>query len=130
MRCTAAPTGARSSSEPWFAQPGSPAVHAHVSDLQYLTRAHVRPAAGDRVLDEAQQPELGLSAHATWDRAEKPERCLPRCSDSSTASSLSASESRAFSARSSSISTCSTDSGRPGLEAANAASAPSLASRL
>src|SRR4051812_33088142 len=112
-----------------LAQAGAPAVRAHVGELEHRARAHLRPAGRGRGVDQAQQLELGLRAHTSPDRAEKPERCLPRCSESSTASSLIASESRAFSARSSSSSTCSTDAGRPGREAANAASAPSLASR-
>src|SRR3954471_18753487 len=112
-----------------LAQPGTPAVRAHVGELQHAAGTQVRPARAGRRLDQAQQLELGLGAHAAGDRAEKPERCLPRSSASSIANSFKASDRRAFSARSSSISSCSADTGRPGLEAANAASAPSLASR-
>src|SRR5207248_5208286 len=65
---------------------------------------------------------------ARGDRAEKLERCLPRCNVNSTASSLSASESRSFSERNNSTSTASADAGRPGLAEANAANAASLAS--
>ncbi len=110
-------------------QAGAPAVRAHVGELEHRAGPQVRPPLGSRGVDQAQQLELGLGAHALRDRAAKPERCLPRCSDSSTASSFSASDNLAFSARSSSISNCSIDTGRPGREAANAASAPSLASR-
>jgi hypothetical protein len=38
----------------------------------------VSPPFADRTVDQAQKLELGLRAHARGDRAEKPERCLPR----------------------------------------------------
>ena len=57
-------------------------------------RAPTRP---DRTVDQPQQLEVGLRAHARGDRAEKPERCLPRYKVNSTAISFSASDSRSFS---------------------------------
>ena len=108
-------------------QPRPPAVRAHVLDLEHPARARMRPPVGDRTVDQPQQLELGLGAHARGDRAEKPERCLPRCKLNSIASSFNASESRSFSASAASNSTCSGEGNRPGFAAANAASAASLA---
>src|SRR5664279_4440872 len=105
-------------------------MHPHILDLKHPARARMRPPGLDGAIDEAHQLELGPGAHAPRDRAEKPERCLPRCKLSSTASSLSASESRSFSASAASSSACSGEGILPGLEAANAASAASLASCL
>ena len=111
-------------------QPRTPAVRADVGEVKHPARAHVRPPVPDRAIDQPQQLELGLRAHARGDRAEKPERCLPRCNVSSTAISFSASDSRSFSSRNNSISTSCTDAGRPGFAEANAASAASFASAL
>jgi len=108
-------------------QPPSPAVRAHVGEVKHPARPRVRPAIGDRGVDQPQQLELGPGAHARGDRAEKPERCLPRCNVSSTASSFSASDSRSSSTRNSSSSTASIDAGRPGFADANAANAASYA---
>jgi len=102
-------------------------MRAAISQIQHPARPRVRPPVGDRVVDQPQQLELDLRTHARGDRAEKLERCLPRCKLSSTANSFNASESRSFSARSSSSSTASADAGRPGFEDANAASAASFA---
>src|SRR5450755_388431 len=104
-----------------------PSVRADVGEVEHPAHAGVRPPVGDRAVDQPQQLELGPGAHARGDRAEKPERCLPRCNVSSTASSLSASESRSFSARNNSSSTSCTDAARPGFADANAAHAASFA---
>lgn len=109
-----------------LAQPLSPAVRADIGEVKHSAAPRVRPAVRDRSVDQPQQLELGPGAHARGDRAEKPERCLPRCKVSSTASSLIASDSLSFSDRSNSSSTASTDAGRPGFAEANAASAASL----
>jgi hypothetical protein len=61
-----------------LAQTRPRAVSAHVAELERRARAHVRPGGGGRAIDQAQQLELGLRAHALRDRAERPERCLPR----------------------------------------------------
>jgi hypothetical protein len=63
-----------------LAQLGAPAMRAHVGEPEYPACAGMRPAGAGRVVDEAQQLELDLRAHTSGDRAEKPERCLPRCS--------------------------------------------------
>ena len=102
-------------------------MRAAISQIQHPARPRVRPPVGDRLVDQPQQLELELRTHTRGDRAEKLERCLPRCKLSSTANSFNASESRSFSARSSSSSTASADAGRPGFEDANAASAASFA---
>src|SRR5665811_890841 len=102
-------------------------VRADVGEVEHPAHAGVRPPVGDRSVDQPQKLELGPGAHARGDRAEKPERCLPRCNVSSTASSLSASPSRSFSARNNSTSTASADAGRPGLAETNAANAASFA---
>jgi hypothetical protein len=112
---------------PRLTQPGPPAMHADVGEIQDPTRARVRPPVPDRPVDQPQQLELSLDAHARSDRAEKPERCLPRCNVNSIAISLIASDSRSFSARSSSSSTCSIDAGRPRFADANTANVASLA---
>ena len=72
-------------------------MRAHICEVKHPARARVRPPVPDRTIDQAQQLELGLRAHARGDRAEKPERCLPRCNVNSTAISFSASDSRPFS---------------------------------
>ena len=54
---------------PVLAQPGAPTVHAHVGDLEHRARPHVRPAGADRGIDQPNQLELGLRAHALRDRA-------------------------------------------------------------
>ena len=59
-------------------QAGAPAMRTHVLDLQHPARSGVRPPIGDRTVDQPQQLELDLRAHARGDRAEKPERCFPR----------------------------------------------------
>jgi len=115
---------------PGLSQPLSPAVRADVGEIEHPAGSRVRPAVGDRAIDQPQQLELGLRAHACGDRAEKPERCLPRCRLNSTANSLSASDSRSFSASAASNSTCPRDGIRPGFDAANAANDASLASCL
>jgi hypothetical protein len=106
----------------------APAVHAHVLDLEHPARTRVRPPGRNGAVDEAHQLELGLRAHARRDRAEKPERCPPRCKVSSTANSFNASESRSFSTSAASSSARSGEGIRPSLDAANAASAASFAS--
>ena len=68
----------RSSSVPVSPQPLTPAVRADVGEVKHPARAGVRPPVGDRAVDQPQQLELGLGAHARGNRAEKPERCLPR----------------------------------------------------
>ena len=103
-------------------------MRAHVGDLQQPAGARVRPAGGNRAVDEAQQLELGLATHSSGDRAEKPERCLPRGKLSSTANSFRASDNRALSTSTASSSTRSGEGTRPGFAEANAASAASLAS--
>jgi hypothetical protein len=59
-------------------QPRPPAVRAYIGEVEHPARVRVRPPVGDRGVDQPQQLELGLRAHARSDRAEKPERCLPR----------------------------------------------------
>ena len=54
---------------PGLSQSPTPAVRAHVGEVP-----RVRPPVLDRAVDQPQQLELGLSAHARGDRAEKPER--------------------------------------------------------
>ena len=108
---------------------GPPAMHAHILDLKHPARTRVRPPRRHRAIDQPHQLELGLRAHAPRDRAGS-QRCLPRCKLNSTASSLSASESRSFSANAASNSTCSGEGNLPGLAAANAASAASFANCL
>src|SRR5207244_687088 len=105
----------------------TPAVRADVGELKDSARPGVRPPVSDRAVDQPQQLELGPCAHARGDRAEKPERCLPRCNVSSIAISFNASDRRSFSSLSSSSSTASADAGRPGFADANAASAASFA---
>ena len=112
---------------PRLPQLGTPPIRADVGEVQHPARPGVRPPVGDRSVDQPQQLELGLRAHARSDRAEKPERCLPRCKLNSIASSFNASESRSFSERNSSNSTASIDAGRPRFADANAASAASFA---
>src|ERR1700758_3186291 len=104
-----------------------PAMRTEVGEVQALTRPGVRPPIANGPVDQPQQLELGLRAHTRGDRAEKPERCFPRCNVSSTAISFSASDSRSFSARNSSSSKSCTDAGRPGFAEANAANAASFA---
>ena len=113
---------------PGLPQSRTPAVRADIGEIEHPARARVRPPVPNGTVDQPQQLELGLRAHARGDRAEKPERCFPRCNVNSTAISFSASESRSFSSRNSSISTSCTDAGRPGFADANAASAASFAS--
>src|SRR5947209_11804567 len=114
-----------------LAQSLAPAVSAHVGEVKHPARSRVRPSITDGAVNQPQQLELGLGAHARGDRAEKPERCFPRCNVSSTANSFSASDRRSFSASAASSSTCSGDGGRPpGLADANAARAASRASCL
>src|SRR5664279_4075553 len=108
-------------------EPLPPPVRADVGEVEHLARSSMRPTVPDRAVDQPQQLELGLRAHARGNRAEKPERCFPRCNVSSIAISFRASERRSFSARSSSSSTASADTGRPGLAEVNAAIAASFA---
>ena len=63
---------------PGLPQPLPPAVRTNVLDLKHPARPGVRPPVGDRTIDQPQQLELGLRAHARGNRAEKPERCFPR----------------------------------------------------
>jgi len=113
---------------PGLAQSLTPAVRADVGEVKHLTRASVRPPIPDSAVDQPQQLELGLGAPARGDRAEKPERCLPRCHVNSTAISFNASDNLSFSALSSSSSTSCTDADRPGFADTNTASAASFAS--
>ena len=112
---------------PGLTQSLTPAVRADIGEIKDQARPRVRPPVLDRAVDQPQQLELGLGAHARGDRAEKPERCLPRCNVNSTASSFNASDSRSFSERNNSSSTSCTDATRPGFADANAASAASFA---
>ena len=61
-----------------LAQSLTPAVRADVGEVKHPARARVRPPVLERAIDQPQQLELGLRAHPRSDRAEKPERCLPR----------------------------------------------------
>ena len=61
---------------PGLPQPRTPAVRADVGEVQHPARARVRPPVLDGAVDQPQQLELGLGAHARGDRAEKPERLL------------------------------------------------------
>jgi hypothetical protein len=63
---------------PRLPQPRTPAVRADVGEIQDPARAGMRPPVPDRTIDQPQELELGLGAHARRDRAEKPERCFPR----------------------------------------------------
>ena len=112
---------------PGLAQPLTPPVGTDVGEVEHPARPGVRPPIQDGAVDQPQQLELGLSAHARGDRAEKPERCLSRCNVSSTAISFNASDSLSFSTLKSSSSTSCTDASRPGFANANAASAASFA---
>ena len=47
-----------------------PAVRALIDELQHPARPRVRPTVRDRVIDQPQQLELNLRAHARGDRAE------------------------------------------------------------
>jgi len=58
--------------------PRPPAMRADVGEVKHPARPGVRPAIVDGAVDQPQQLELGPGAHARGDRAEKPERCLPR----------------------------------------------------
>lgn len=59
-------------------EPLTPAVRADVSEVEYPAAAGVRPPVGDCSINQPQKLELGPGAHARGNRAEKPERCLPR----------------------------------------------------
>ena len=61
-----------------FPQPRPPVMRATVSQIQHPARPRVRPALRHGLVNQPQQLELDLRAHARGDRAEKPERCLPR----------------------------------------------------
>ena len=105
-------------------QPGAPAVHPHIGDAQHRAGAGMGPAGIHGVIDQLEQLLLGMAVHTRWHRAQtQPKRDFPRTSVSSTANSVSASDNLAFSARSAAISTSNGERGRPGLDAANAASA-------
>jgi len=52
-----------------IAQPRTPPMRTHVGQFEHRARTRVRPAATDRGVDQAQQLELGLGAHARRDRA-------------------------------------------------------------
>jgi hypothetical protein len=71
-----AATGIAIRLRPCLPQPLSPAVRAHVGDVKHPAAPRVRPSVRDRSVDQPQQLELGLRAHARGTRAEKPERCL------------------------------------------------------
>ena len=62
---------------PGLPQPRTPAMRADVGEVKHLAHARMRPPVLDRPVDQPQQLELGLRAHARGDRAEEPERCLP-----------------------------------------------------
>jgi hypothetical protein len=45
-------------------------MRALIDELQHPARPRVRPAIGDRTIDQPQQLGLGLRAHPRGDRAE------------------------------------------------------------
>src|ERR671918_1258389 len=110
-------------------QPGPPPMRPHVAHAQQSVGVGVRPAASRGVVDQLQQGFLHLTGDTGWNRQgqAQAQRGFPRTSDNSIASSLSASVSRAFSARSSSMATSAGVAGRPGFDDANATIAASLA---
>ena len=55
----------------------TPPMRAHILQVEDPARARVRPPVPDGTVDQPQQLELGLRAHARRE-PEKPERCLPR----------------------------------------------------
>ena len=83
------------------------------------------PAVGDRGVDEVQQRVLGGRSTPPRDPATQSQRPFPSASINLTPISFSASESRAISALAAASSGSGPDPGRtPGLDAANASSAP------
>jgi hypothetical protein len=53
-----------------FPQPRPPVMRATVSQIQHPARPRVRPALRHGLVDQPQQLELDLRAHARGDRAE------------------------------------------------------------
>ena len=53
-----------------FPQPRPPVMRATVSQIQHPARPRVRPAIRHGLVDQPQQLELDLRAHARGDRAE------------------------------------------------------------
>ena len=92
---TALPPGSRSSSVP-VSRSRCRQRCARTSARSSTRHARgVRHPACDGLVDQPQQLELGLGAHARGDRAEKPERCCPVRRELDR-SSFSDSESRSF----------------------------------
>jgi len=82
-----------------------PALHTPTAHTQNVTRLLQRPARRLRVVVQHEQGGLLLGGETAEGRVEvQAERCFPRTSDNSIASSLTASDNRAFSALRSSIS--------------------------
>jgi hypothetical protein len=104
-----------------------PPVRADRAKLQHPAGRTKLPAGLHRLLDQVQQAGLGGRLDPGWDPASKPQRPFPSTSSSLTASSLSASPSRAASALACASSRSCSLERVPGRDSANAASAPCLA---
>jgi hypothetical protein len=104
-----------------------PPVGTHQAKLQHPAGRTKLPAGLHRLLDEVQQAGLGGRVDPGWDPATEPQRPFPSTNSSLTASSLSASPSRAASALACASSRSCSLERTPGRDSASAASAPCLA---
>ena len=78
---------------------GLPTIDPPLADLQHPAGSLRGEALGDGLVDQPQQRVLGGGCHTWGDAADQPQRDVPRSSISSIACSLTASPSRAISAR-------------------------------
>ena len=114
---------------PVLPEPSAPTVHAHIGDLEHRAPAHVRPAGSGRLIDQgptaracpgrssAQGRGLEARARPSPDQRQLDRELLQRLRQVRVLLLAVSSSS------------CSGESTRPGFEDANAASAPSFASR-
>ena len=79
--------------------PGLPTIDPPLADLQHPAGSLRGEPLGDGLVDQPQQRVLGGGCHTWGDAADQPQRDFPRSSISSIACSLTASPSRAISAR-------------------------------
>ena len=78
---------------------GLPTIDPPLADLQHPAGSLRGEPLGDGLVDQPQQRMLGGGCHTWGDAADQPQRDFPRSSISSIACSLTASPSRAISAR-------------------------------
>ncbi|HEY5435122.1 MAG TPA: hypothetical protein VIK13_07805 [Candidatus Limnocylindrales bacterium] len=107
--------------------PASPPPRPPLIQLQVLAGATVLPAVRDGPVDQIQQLMLGGLVDAARDPATQSQRSFPSASINRTPISFNASESRAISALASASSGSGPPWRTPGRDAANASSAPCLA---